>query len=69
MAEFPDERQLVIEEESQLAQRTNDARTAAYTELFEGDDSILTAEERRLLDAIDSSMERQGGDGVWGTDQ
>lgn len=69
MAEFPDERQLLLEVQSQLEQWTNDARTEAYAELFEGDDPILTAEEQQLLDAIDSAMERQGGDGVWGTDQ
>jgi len=69
MAEFPDERQIVIEAESQLEQWTNGARVEAYTDLFEGDDPILTAEELRLLDAVDSAMERQGGDGVWGTDQ
>lgn len=69
MAEFPDERQLLLEVRSQLERWTNDARTEAYDELFEGTDPILTVEERRLLDAIDSAMERQGGDGVWGTDQ
>ncbi len=69
MVEFPDERQLVIEAESQLEQWTNGARTEAYAELFDGEDSVLTAEEIRLLDAIDSTMERRGGDGVWGTDQ
>jgi hypothetical protein len=69
MVEFPDERQFVIEAESQLEQWTNGARTRAYAELFEGADSILAAEDLRLLDAIDSEMERQGGDGVWGTDQ
>jgi hypothetical protein len=69
MAEFPDERQLVLEAESQLGRWTNGARTEAYAELFESDDSILTAEELRLLDAIDSAMERRGGDGVWGTDR
>lgn len=68
MPEFPGERQLVIEVESQLEKWTNDARTMAYTELFE-DDPILTHEELRLLDTIDSSLERQGGDGVWGTDR
>jgi hypothetical protein len=26
-------------------------------------------EEVQLLDALDSELERQGGDGVWGTDQ
>lgn len=69
MVEFPNERQIVIEAESQLEQWTNGARTAAYAELFNSEDSILTAEEIRLLDAIDSEMERQGGDGVWGTDK
>ncbi|ELZ85374.1 hypothetical protein C454_00605 [Haloferax gibbonsii ATCC 33959] len=41
----------------------------AYTELFEGDDPILSLEEVQLLDALDSELEREGGDGVWGTDQ
>jgi len=41
----------------------------AYTELFEGDDPLLSPEEVRLLDALDSELEREGGDGVWGTDQ
>lgn len=69
MAEFPDERQLVVRARSHLDQWVNSARTQAYAELFEGDDSILAPEEVRLLDAIDSEMERRGGDGVWGTDQ
>ncbi|MFC7135984.1 hypothetical protein ACFQRB_04270 [Halobaculum litoreum] len=34
-----------------------------------GDDPILSTEELRLLDAVDSLLERHGGDGVWGTDQ
>lgn len=69
MDEFPEERQLVVRARSQLEQWTKGARLEAYAELFEGDDPILTAEEVRILDAIDSAMERQGGDGVWGTDQ
>ncbi|WP_410766331.1 hypothetical protein [Haloferax sp. DFSO60] len=69
MAEFPDERQLVLRARSHLEEWTNTARTQAYAELFESDDSILTEEEIRLLDALDSELERQGGDGVWGTDQ
>ncbi|WP_227357647.1 DUF7539 family protein [Haladaptatus salinisoli] len=69
MAEFPDERQLVLRARSRLEQWTNSARTAAYAELFDGDEPILTADELRLLDALDSELERQGGDGVWGTDQ
>ncbi|MFC4247994.1 hypothetical protein ACFOZ7_13750 [Natribaculum luteum] len=69
MAEFPDERQLVLRARSHLEQWTNSARTAAYTELFDSDEPILTADELRLLDTLDSELERHGGDGVWGTDQ
>ncbi|WP_224270554.1 DUF7539 family protein [Haloprofundus salinisoli] len=69
MAEFPDERQLVVELRSQLEEWTNTARREAYTELFEGDDPLLTAEELQVLDSFDSAMERAGGDGIWGTDQ
>jgi len=29
----------------------------------------FSPEEMQLLDALDSELERQGGDGVWGTDQ
>ena len=69
MVEFPDERQLVVRARSNLERWTNSARTAAYEELFEGDAPILTAEELQHLDALDSALERRGGDGVWGTDQ
>ncbi|WP_318570548.1 DUF7539 family protein [Salinigranum marinum] len=69
MAEFPDERQLVLRARSQLEEWTNTARTQAYAELFEGDEPLLTTAEVHLLDALDSELERQGGDGVWGTDQ
>ncbi|MFC7134736.1 MULTISPECIES: DUF7539 family protein [Salinibaculum] len=69
MTELPDERQLVIRARSRLDQWTKKARMEAYAELFEGDDPILPPEEIQLLDALDSEMEREGGDGVWGTDQ
>ena len=69
MAEFPDERQLVLRARSQLDQWTKSARMEAYAEMFEGDDSLLSPEEVQLLDALDSELEREGGDGVWGTDQ
>jgi hypothetical protein len=69
MAEFPDERQLVLRARSQLDQWTSSARREVYTELFDGDDPILSPEEVQLLDALDSELERQGGDGVWGADQ
>ena len=69
MAEFPDERQILLQARSQLDQWARRARTEAYTELFEGDDRILPPEDVQLLDALDSELERRGGDGVWGTDQ
>ncbi|OVE85534.1 DUF7539 family protein [Natronolimnobius baerhuensis] len=71
MVEGPDERerQLVVRARSQLEQWTNGARTAAYRELFEGNDPILSPDELHRLDAFDSALERHGGDGVWGTDQ
>lgn len=69
MVAHPDERHLVVRAQSHLERWTNSARTNAYRELFEGDEPILTAEEVQLLDAFDSALEREGGDGVWGTDQ
>jgi len=48
---------------------TKNARMEAYAELFEGDNPLLSPEEVQLLDALDSELEREGGDGVWGTDQ
>lgn len=69
MVESPDERQLLVRARSQLDEWTRSARTEAYAELFEDDDSILSPEEVQLLDALDSELERRGGDGVWGTDQ
>lgn len=69
MVEFPDERQIVLRARSQMDQWTKNARREAYAELFEGDDPILSPEEVQLLDALDSELEREGGDGVWGTDQ
>ncbi|AEH37250.1 DUF7539 family protein [Halopiger xanaduensis] len=69
MVEAPAERQLVVRARSNLERWTNSARTAAYRDLFEGDDPVLTPDELQLLDAIDSELERHGGDGVWGTDQ
>ncbi|WP_136591160.1 DUF7539 family protein [Salinigranum halophilum] len=69
MAEFPDERQLVLGARSQLDQWMRSARREAYADLFEGDDPLLSPEEVQLLDALDSELEREGGDGVWGTDR
>lgn len=69
MVEVPDERQVIVQAESHLEEWLNSARTEAYVDLFEGDDPILTEADIRLLDALDSELERKGGDGVWGTGQ
>ena len=69
MADSSADRQLVHEVRSRLDGWTTSARSEAFAELFEGDDPILPAEELRLLDAVDSLLERHGRDGVWGTDQ
>lgn len=69
MAELPDERQLALRARTQLDEWTRRARTEAYAELFDDDDPILSPGEVQLLDALDSELERQGGDGVWGTDR
>ncbi len=69
MAELPDDRQLILRARSQLDEWTRRARVEAYTDLFDGDDPILTPAEVQLLDGLDSELERHGGDGVWGTDQ
>lgn len=65
----PHERELVRRAQSRLAKWATSARAEAYGELFDGDDAILSADEVSLLDALDSEMERRGGDGLWGTDQ
>lgn len=48
---------------------TSAARRQAYEELFVGEDRILSSDDVRVLEAVDSELERQGGDGVWGTDE
>jgi hypothetical protein len=68
MGEFPDERALVRRAQSKLEGWTRQARTAAYAELFEGDQPLLEQSDLRLLDEIDSALSRRG-DGLWGTDR
>ncbi|MFC7020714.1 MULTISPECIES: DUF7539 family protein [Haloarcula] len=69
MEEIHNERQVVRRAQSHLDEWTRRARRQAYAELFDGPDPVLTEAERQLLDALDSELERAGGDGVWGTDQ
>lgn len=45
------------------------ARDRAYADLFEGPDPLLTDEEIRLLDGIDSDLVRRGESGLWGADE
>ncbi len=46
-----------------------DARSQAYDELFEGEHAALSAEEKALLDSIDSALTRQTGSGLWDADE
>lgn len=69
MTELPSESQLVLNARSRLDDWTTAARRVAYDELFVGESALLSEEDLRLLDAVDSELEREGGDGVWGTDE
>lgn len=69
MTQFSGDRDLVVQARDRLDEWTRQARTAAYDDLFAGDDPILDPGEIQLLDAVDSALERRGGDGLWGTDQ
>ncbi|TYL36513.1 hypothetical protein CV102_22075 [Natronococcus pandeyae] len=44
------------------------ARERAFSELFEGEDALLTEEELRLLDELDSRLSREQGRGLWDAD-
>lgn len=45
------------------------AKERAFEELFEGPDALLTDEERRLLDGVDSRLSRRTGQGLWNADE
>ena len=62
-------REIVQRAREHLDEWTFTARDRAYTELFDGPDAVLTDEELRLLDRIDSALTRRDGGGVWGTDE
>lgn len=63
------DRSTVLRARAHLPDWVADARLQAYADLFEGADAVLTPAEVQRLDALDSEMERRGGDGVWGTDR
>lgn len=46
-----------------------EARDRAFAELFEGPGAEASADERRLLDRIDSDLTRREGRGIWGADE
>lgn len=69
MATFANERELLEEVRNHLDEWIYAARSEAYEELFEGSDAILTDEEMRVLDRLDSQLSRSEGRGLWGTDE
>jgi len=69
MATSISDRETVQSVRERLEEWTVDARDRAYGELFEGADAVLTDEELRLLDRIDSDLTRRDGSGLWGADE
>lgn len=45
------------------------AREEAHSDLFEGEDAILDAEELALLDRLDEDLTEWTGEGLWGADE
>lgn len=69
MASVDPDRELVRRVREELDEWTFDARDRAYAALFEGADAVVTEEERRLLDRIDSDLARRSGEGLWTADE
>ncbi len=69
MTTFADERELLEEVRDRLDSWLYRARERAFSELFEGPDALLTEQELRLLDRIDSRLNRDRGYGVWNADE
>jgi len=63
------ERELLREIHERLDGWIYDARGAAFEELFEGPDSLVSEEELLLLDRLDSRLSRERGRGLWGEDE
>jgi len=65
MAELPDERQLVL---GRVPSWTGGRRVLGERRTLNCSTATIpfSPEEMQLLDALDSELERQGGDGVWG---
>lgn len=69
MTEFETERELLSTLRDRLDEWVYEARTEAFEELFEGSDAIISEEELRLLDRLDSRSSREQGQGLWGSDE
>ncbi|KAB1186679.1 MULTISPECIES: hypothetical protein [Haloferax] len=63
------DRQLLQQARTKLDGWIYTARDRTYRELFAGDDAVVTAEERQLLDHIDEELATDGNGGLWGTDE
>jgi hypothetical protein len=63
------DRERVRQAREHLPEWTFDARSRAYTDLFEGPEAVVTDDELGLLDRIDSALSRRGQGGLWGVDE
>ena len=62
-------RELVRRSRERLEEWKFDARDRAYSDLFEGENAVLTESELQLVDRIDSDLTRRGGSGLWDADE
>lgn len=69
METFENERQLLRAVRDRLDGWLYEARSQAFTELFEGSDALLSEEELAVLDRIDSILSREEGRGLWNSDE
>lgn len=68
MPRFENARQLLRAIDERLDGWVHEARSAAYSERFEGPDAALSDEELARLDRVDSRLSREHGEGLWGED-
>lgn len=68
MSPYESETELLAAVRNRLDEWLFRAKEQAFAELFEGPDALLTEEELRLLDDVDSRLSRRRGQGVWNAD-
>ena len=68
MTTFPNERALLAACRDRLDEWMYRAKGRAFDELFEGDDAVVSDEELRSLDGLDSALSRRRGRGLWDVD-